>query len=131
MHGENQHFSLGEDFQDLARGLQAVQCWHADVQDRYIWLRSQGFLHCFPAVCRFATDLPSRAAFQQEAHTVSHHFMIISHQDPKKGHDSPPRGRIALTKVPRQLELISKRPWSCLTRSRIPAMPTPSLVRPG
>ena len=127
MKRQDKHLGSGEGFQDLPRGFQAIQFRHADIHHHNVGLRLFCQFKSLPAVGRLRTNFPFGTDFQKGSHTLPHDLVIIRHQDTKRFHlTTSGFGITTRTVVPRRLESISSRPPSCLARSLMPIMPTPS-----
>jgi hypothetical protein len=103
----------GHGASDLARGLQAIQLRHADVEHYDVGLQVDGLGHCFAPRARFATDDPSRLPFQQRAHALTHDVMVVGDEDADAVHGAPPSiGTRTRTVVPVSANSRSKIPPS-------------------
>src|SRR6266851_3952773 len=120
---EDEHLGPRRGLDDLARGLEPVQLGHADVQHDHVGLQRDGLLHRLSAVGRLAHHFQAALSLEQRAQPFAHHLMIVGDDD-AHGHRSL-RSR-ARTRVPRGPDSISSVPPSCESRSRMPAIPTPT-----
>src|SRR5262249_1001268 len=128
MHRENQDFSPGDSRNNLPGRIEAVQLWHADVDDRKIRLELSCLVDRLPSVRRFGTHLPTGPSFQQRPKPAPDNGMIICNHDSSFRQAAPSRGRsTTLMVVPRVCDWISRCPPSSCTLSRMPAIPTPTV----
>src|SRR4029450_1544541 len=89
------------DAPNLARGFQAIQLRHADIEDHDIGLEGDSLGHSVASGARLAAHDPSGLSFQDRAHTLPNDLMVVSDE----GADSRNRlslvnGRLALPVVP-------------------------------
>src|SRR5207249_1750081 len=100
------------------------QLRHPHVEDHHVGLGGDGALHRLAPVGGFSHHLEPRLGLEQRAQPLAHHLVIVGDEDAGAVHHSL---RInARTSVPGLAGRISSLPPNCETRSRIPAMPTPT-----
>ena len=85
MHGEHENFRGRHGPPDLACGLEAVHLRHRDVEDDDIGVEFRRFGHRFASGRRFAADNPLGIRLEEDAHTLSHDFVIIRDEDLSHG----------------------------------------------
>ncbi len=140
MHAEEDYAGLGNLVADLARGFDAVEQRHGDVQHRYIGRMLLGQGHGFAAVRSFRYHLKSGLAFEQKAEAAADDLMIVGQQNADRAHAAPhplrrgsmiemvvPRpGWASTEKVPPRLAARSSMPSKPMPRSRSGWKPLPS-----
>src|SRR2546428_8840239 len=128
----NEHLRMRYGLQDLAGGFQTTQLRQGDVHHDHVRFQLLGFLEGFLAGNCLAADLPPGVGFQELSDSSPGRFVVVRHKNPDLIHALAPwRGRVALTTVPEPLDSRSSRPPNCLTRSLMPATPTPSPTPPA
>src|SRR5229473_849863 len=76
--GEHQYSLLRIAPQDLARRIDTVQPWHANVQNNKVWFQLPAFLHGIASVSSLSTDLPSFVRSKQRTYSEKKNGMVIS-----------------------------------------------------
>jgi len=72
---------LRENALNLARGVQTVHVWHADVHDDDVGTFRPGFPHSIPAVHGLRANGKRGTRCENGANPSPHKFMIIDHQN--------------------------------------------------
>src|SRR5262245_62560200 len=89
MHAQDQQADRRQATHDLARGLDAVQERHADIQDDDVGLKSERFLDSLTAVAGLGDDFPPGLLLENLAEPLTHQRVIVTDEDTQPTHVRP------------------------------------------
>ena len=93
VHGEDKDLRGRGGDAHAARGFDAVEEGHADIEDGDIRFKPGGFFDGFTAVGGFGANLPAGARLEKSAEASANYGVIIRDQDAKGWHQRSPSGR--------------------------------------
>lgn len=84
--GQYEDFDLGQGCVNLARGFNAIDFRHMDVQNNHFGLQSTHSLQCRAPICALGYDFILRQGIEQGTHALAHQQMIICKDNPRFFH---------------------------------------------
>ena len=84
VHRQHQHFRVRGVFQDLARGIEAVQPGKAQIHHDDVGPEAPALLDRVAAGRSFAAYLPAFLAFEQRSHAPPHDRVIVDDEDSQR-----------------------------------------------
>src|SRR5580704_1114330 len=89
MNCENQDFRVWQVAKNVARGIQAVDLGHTEIQDGHIRLDEFGFFYRLSSIARLGYNCPIRVVFNDGTNASSKHVVVICNEKAKFRHLLP------------------------------------------
>src|ERR1700731_3929210 len=89
MNRENQYFRVWQVAKNVARGIQAVDLGHTEIQDGHIRLDEFGLFYRLSSIARLGYNCPIRVVFNDGANASSKHVVVICNEETKFRHLLP------------------------------------------